>query len=84
MVGARMSCVGYLGEYERSRRTDIVGEDTPLHHDVFAVCDLGRLASDFIPIPDGVSKVQPGSDWLLFGGGRGGRHLWAIYRGTIG
>ena len=27
MVDARMSCVGYLGEYERSRRTDIVRQN---------------------------------------------------------
>ena len=84
MVDARMSCVGYLGEYERSLRTDIVREDSSKHHDVSSVRDLGRVASNFVPISYGVSKVHIGSDWLLLGGGRGGRHLWAIYRGTIG
>ena len=54
MADARMSCDGYLDEHECSHRTDIVCEDPPLHHDVFAVRDLGRLASDFVPIPDGV------------------------------
>ena len=84
MVDARMSCVGYLGEHERNRRTDIVRQNSPMHHDVSAIRNLGRVASNFIPVPDGVSKVQPGSDWVLLGGWRGGRHLWAIYRRTIG
>ncbi len=79
-----MSCDGYLGKYECSRRTDIVRQDPSEHHDVSSVRDLGRMASNFIPVPDGVSKVQPGSDWVLLGGWRGGRHLWSIYRGTIG
>ncbi len=79
-----MSCVGYLREYERNRRTDIVRQNSPMHHDVSAIRNLGRMASKFIPVPDGVSKVQPGSDWVLLGGWRGGRHLWSIYRGTIG
>ena len=84
MVDARMSCVGYLGEYERSRRTDIVRQDPSEHHDVSSVRDLGRMASDFVPVPYGVSQVQPGSDWVLLGGWRGGCHLWSIYRGAIG
>lgn len=84
MVGARMSCVGYLGEHERNRRTDIVRQNSPMHHDVSAVRNLGRMASDFVSVSDGVSQVQPGSDWVLLGGWRGRRHLWAIYRGTIG
>ena len=59
MVDARMSCDGYLDDYERSRRTHIVREDPSEHHDVSSVCDLGRVASDFVPIPDGLSEVQP-------------------------
>ena len=84
MVDARMSCVGYLGEYERSLRTDIVREDSSKHHDVSSVRDLGRVASNFVPMSYGVSKVQLGSNRVLLGGWRGRRHLWSIYRGTIG